>query len=671
MSQTNFSRFKYNPSQINEKEFLDKFVVRLNEFNEIFDDIKNSDYSVPTQHFVIIGQRGQGKTTLLRKLSLEIKNDKKLSQFLLPIQFTEEQYQIRSLCRLWEVVAEELENFYEEEFDGIVDILEDEYEKDDYELKCFSLLESKIKKQKKNLVLLIDNIDELFGKLKEKEQKQLREILISSPSIKIIGGSTKMFEHQYDYAKPFYEFFKIVKLKGLSSEDAIKFLRTIANDEQKAKIEEVIKNQKAKIETLLQLTGGVPRTLVILFDIFISTDGDAFDDLLKLLDEATPLYKHRMDDLPPVLQDIVHTIALNWDGMLTKEIAQKTKLESKVVSAQLKQLQKYQIIEAVSVGKNNIYKIEERFFNIWYLMRFGRKKDRSRVEWLVRFLSEWYSKEELEDKALSLISSSKDNLINEEYLYYMCEALSYTGVLDSEIECKLKKGSRDYFERVKSDFQKDLTPSDKEIYNKVIPLIHENNITEAIKILEKSKKQSGLIHSLYLLIFIKNKEFDKINLHIEGVLKNADSLSLMTIIAIFFALGIYHEMLEQLAKNNYELGCDDFNIYVLSIILLWNEKFDESYNKLDEFLKSNCVKGNEIKDYFILLISKKQYHKAKEFFEIKEYQLKEKFKPIWYALMTLMQDEYPNEIKKMGSELQEVVEGVLKKVEEYREKYKI
>ena len=38
-----------------------------------------------------------------------------------------------------------------------------------------------------------------------------------------------------------------------------------------------------------------------------------------------------------------------------------------------------------------------------------------------------------------------------------------------------------------------------------------------------------------------------------------------------------------------------------------------------------------------------------------EYDFKNRYKPVWYALMSLMQDEYPNEIKKMGSELKESV----------------
>ena len=73
--------------------------------------------------------------------------------------------------------------------------------------------------------------------------------------------------------------------------------------------------------------------------------------------------------------------------------------------------------------------------------------------------------------------------------------------------------------------------------------------------------------------------------------------------------------------------------------------------------------------FFSLLLAKEQYYQAKNILENKEFNLKEKYKPIWYALMTLMQDDFPHEIKKMGSELQESVDEVLKKVEEYRAKY--
>ncbi len=72
-----------------------------------------------------------------------------------------------------------------------------------------------------------------------------------------------------------------------------------------------------------------------------------------------------------------------------------------------------------------------------------------------------------------------------------------------------------------------------------------------------------------------------------------------------------------------------------------------------------------------LLLSKGQFYKAKEFFEIEKYQLKDRYKPVWYALMKLLEKEFPDEIKKMGSELSESVDEILLEIEKLKMKYAI
>ena len=78
---------------------------------------------------------------------------------------------------------------------------------------------------------------------------------------------------------------------------------------------------------------------------------------------------------------------------------------------------------------------------------------------------------------------------------------------------------------------------------------------------------------------------------------------------------------------------------------------------------------DEVIMYLNLLLSKGQFYKAKELFEMERYQLKERYKPIWYALMKLMEKEFPNEIKKMGSELEQSVDEVLTEIEKLKIKY--
>ena len=622
MLPTNYSRYKYTPDEMPQEEFLERFVVREEIFEEIFKDVQTSDYAVANQHYIIVGQRGQGKTTLLRKLQIEVENDTKLKSFLIPVKFAEEQYQIRSLSRLWEEVADYLQSLHEEDFPHVLDDMETHFEDDDYELKAFSYLDAALKKKKKKLLLLIDNIDELIGKLNEKEQRRLREILLSSSSFRIVGGSTKMLEQHYDYGKPFYEFFKIIKLKGFTKEESIAFLRSIGKGEQKERMEEIIKTNPSRIETLRQLTGGVPRTLVMLFDIFLDEGGNAFDDLLKVLDEATPLYKHRIDELPNQLQEIVHTIAINWDGMYTAEIAKKTRLSTKVISAQLGKLEKYDIIESEQAGKNKIYKIKERFFNIWYLMRFGRKKDRQRVEWLVRFLESWCTQEELDERAENLIGRINEGDVSESYVFHMTEALSGAGI-NPNIEHKLIKITRTFLRSIESYLYKDVSNSKFDTY------------------------AENVIHPV---IFVANKFKDNMSIDkaVSGLLKNGIEFNDKDTINIKSFL--------YLAYNEFTMSWDIFQE--------WLNNFD-----LSEIEHFQIMIDINIYEYFSLLLSKNQFYFIKNILEDTNHNLKEQYKPIWYALMTLMEDEFPHEIKKMGSELQESVDEVLKKVEEYRVKY--
>lgn len=862
MSQTNYSRYKYTPDEIDETEFLAKFVVRNHDFDDIFDDIKSSDYAVPSQHFIIVGQRGQGKTTLLRKIKLAVQAEPTLADFLIPIKFSEEQYQIRSLSRLWEEIADYLQCTAEDDFATIHDDMESHFDDADYELKSFSYLEKAVKAKNKKLLLLIDNIDELLGKLKEKEQRRLREILLTSPTLKIIGGSTKMLEQHFDYGKPFYEFFKIIRLSGLNKQECFDFLASMGDEQQKKKIASIIKNTPERIETLRRLTSGVPRTMVMLFDIFVDDGGNAFDDLLKILDDATPLYKHRMDDLPETLQDITHTIAMNWDGISTKDIAKKTRLESKTVSAQLKQLEtKYGIIESISIGKNKIYKIEERFFNIWYLMRFGRKKDRQKVEWLVNFLTSWCSPEDLERRAKGFMSAIRGGKIHESYVYHMCEALSYAG-LDIHTEHEMKESTKAYLTSKNSSFINDLSASDKETIRAALQLADENKVDVAIRLLINSQKnsasilffianiyhrtrsfkeaeyyylqslkrgsnealfclgmlyheekcfkeaekyylkaaESGVTKSLIYLghlyydqnqlskaetyylkacensdnnapfylghLYAKKNQFEKAenyyqlaikygdndafldlgalycqqglfekakdhyqtaykkgnhsvlinlgNVYFEQdqfniaesyylmALENNDNRALLNLGQIYYIQGLFdkaesyylkamnagissaQEYLAwlyfeqnydldnalQLVKTDYEQESNFSNTYAYTVILLWAEHLSQSDRLFLQWLVMDGDHSDyDITLYLTLLMAKKQLYKAKELLELPDHSLKDKCKPVWYALMTLMQDDFPHELTKMGGELQESVDEVLQQVAKFEEKY--
>jgi hypothetical protein len=232
----------------------------------------------------------------------------------------------------------------------------------------------------------------------------------------LIAGSPLYLESLLDYKQPLFEFFKVIRLEGLGEKETSELLLKLGEIyNEKEKIERIVKESPERIETLRVLTGGVPRTIALMFNIFIEYEHEnSLKDLERILDAVTPLYKHRMDDLPTQQQKIVDAVARYWDPISVKELKDRVRLESKIISAQLRQLEKNQVIQKMETGtKNNEYILRERFFNIWYLMRYGRKDDKQRVIWLVRFLESWCTNDEIEQRIAAFVRQVKDEKINE------------------------------------------------------------------------------------------------------------------------------------------------------------------------------------------------------------------------------------------------------------------
>jgi len=111
---------------------------------------------------------------------------------------------------------------------------------------------------------------------------------------------------------------------------------------------------------------------------------------------------------------------------------------------------------------------------------------------------------------------------------------------------------------------------------------------------------------------------------------------------------------------------------LLALVLLWNNEIDEALKIGKELLEnkdffyrhpSNC------KEYLLMLMAKKQYYAALKLFEESPFELKDRLKPVYYALMYFLKDDYPNEFIKMGDELKQTVEEIIKVILQWEKDY--
>ena len=407
----------YNPTQLSDEDFIDGFVARSKIADNLILRLKEISQDPTAKHHLILGQRGMGKTSLLRRLSIEIGVDESLANCMIPLTFREEQYNVHSLAAFWYNCLDSLGDWYEkngnaekaENIDTVVAKLSqsDATTADTIleEFKKFS------KQEKKRPVLFLDNVDIILEGIKGDEQWAFRRTLQRSNGIIIIGASTVYMEAFSDKDAAFYDFFQVTTLKKLSLNDLRMCLLRLSElrGESGCPVKKIVDEDPGRIQTLYDLTGGNPRTLVLLYLLLEKdSDGDVFNDLESLLDQVTSLYKARVEELSNHARVVIDAVALNWDPVIAADAGKKTGLTTSAVSTHLDRMHKEGIIEKVSVSysKKTAFQISERFFNIWYLMRHAPRRQRTRLKWLTGFLRSFYSPEQLTVRAESVLNAS-------------------------------------------------------------------------------------------------------------------------------------------------------------------------------------------------------------------------------------------------------------------------
>ncbi|WP_375447377.1 hypothetical protein [uncultured Fibrella sp.] len=730
----------YNPHNQSKEALIAGFTARKASFDRLFRDIREAPMTKPEQHYLVQGVRGMGKTTFLLRLAYEVQNTPELAERLIPIVFNEEEYGISSLADFWERTARYLEEA-DPTFAGLEDQIKAQYGGDDYERAALGTLLGTLRQHNKKLLLLIDNIGDLFRKFDELENKRLREVLLTAPELRLIGATPTLIEQTHDYSKPYFDFFRVIQLGGLNQEETKELFLKLGEAYGTDAARELVEKRPGRIEALRRLTGGVIRTMVLLFEIMVENNtGSVFRDLNALIDRVTPLYKHRIDDLPTQQQKIVAALANAWDAANTKELAQAVRLESKVVSAQLKQLINNGIVEKVETNtKNHLYRLEERFFNIWYLMRFGRKTD-ERVLWLIRFFELMFDGDEewLQEKIENLLKSIKSREITPEAALYLTTA--YSALLHNEdVEHNLKNNARIYLTEKDSSLLLSLQPSKLDVIEKCII---NNDYDQALSYITSLNSMSlerlvdtftlylvdvkldkalnifdykfrDYVSSVDIDTIIDRDDFDtnkfmcvvtaiQINETKDKLIKNysnSEDTFKKSISLFYYKVFTYYFLTKQ---KNRQLLCTKLMNFAFAFksspsleeylcensILLWNgvypdpeklfypgvgELFSEitNHSKAPELHKKNhasniqkAVLEMHFEFYLKLLLAKKQYHTTYKYFQQEEWQLKDRFKPLYYATMYFLQDEYPTEYLRMGPELAETVQDILKEVDQ-------
>lgn len=430
----------YNTGRMSPEQVIAAFAARRQQLDRIVADIAAEKVKSRAQHHLVVGQRGMGKTMLLARIAAELRSDSKLAARFIPLVFVEEQYAVDRLSKFWLNCLDSLADAREaagdmagvSEIDTTVARLTAagmRSPKDDQPLadEIYAAFATLARAGGQRPVLLVDNLQLVFERLEPGQQHSLRELLMRPGSPILVGASPSPPSPTTDYGAAFYDQFKVHYLRPLDESEMRALLMHLADVAERDDVRQRVLQHPGRLTVLRQLTGGNPRTTLTLFFLYAEDFAPSvFGDLESLLDRVTPLYKARFEELTSQQQVIASAIGNHWDPVTAPILASATGLPTSTISAQLDRLEKTGFVERTELfgDVRTGYQLAERFFNIWFLMRSASRRQRREVEFLTRFLENFYEPADRSQIARHLMD--EDHFSADRYVWSHAVAASLT-----------------------------------------------------------------------------------------------------------------------------------------------------------------------------------------------------------------------------------------------------
>ena len=381
---------KFNPGTLqSDSELIDQFVVRTREF-ELVQEVLRGNIDTPScQHVLIVAPRGRGKTMLLARAAAALRTDDEFSETLLPVRFMEESHEVFNIADFW------LETLFHmaREIAAVYPELARELRKTHSDLSgrwgeqtivdhARVAVLGAAERIDKKLVLIVENLQTLFGNVDDDFDWQLRGVLQSEPRIVLLASATSRFEGLDDPGQAFFELFRIITLKPLTTEECRCLWQTVTGDQVGAR----------DIRPLEILTGGNCRLLTIIAGFSEHRSlRQLMEELVRLVDENTEYFRGHLEVLPKSERRVYIAVIDLWQPSSTGEIAARARMDIRKVSTMLGRLAKRGAVlpQSSERGSKRFYTAAEPLYSIYYKLR--RERDEAAVvENLIRFMMAFY-----------------------------------------------------------------------------------------------------------------------------------------------------------------------------------------------------------------------------------------------------------------------------------------
>jgi tetratricopeptide (TPR) repeat protein len=402
----------YTPSTQSPEVLEELLVGRADIVEQIVDDLVRSVETATKQNHLVIGPRGIGKTHLVSVVYHRLKA--RAVEGMSIAWLREDPWGVQSIDKL--LVAINRAVAAESGQDPIV--------RADGETSAWFL--DRIAGTH-TLVLIVENMDSVFKRIKPEGQRMLRSFVNNGGRLVIFGTSPTMFAGVTSQSDPFFGSFRITKLDELTIDEAQELMARVARHREDPELELQVASEtgRHRLSVIRHLAGGHPRLWMLFADCVTV---DSLDELVPLfleaMDALTPYYQSRMKELTGDQEEIVAHLCEVRGARTVAEIAEACVIEQKSVSVQLRQLtdkgfvRKAELPGTMHTGdaRRAYFELREPLMRICMDVKESRGKP---IRLIVEFLRAWFDPARLSEL-------SKDTAKTSISFSYLTEALKFS-----------------------------------------------------------------------------------------------------------------------------------------------------------------------------------------------------------------------------------------------------
>ena len=388
---------RYSPGNMDRQSLEALFVGRGDDMEDVLSRVTTSIRSPEKHYILLVGPRGSGKTHFLALAYHRLMDrvDAADARGCVAVAvLNEEEWGVASFLDL---VVRILRSLVEEapDLDTEIAAIYDRFSKDPADAETFAVARLRQCTQGKTLLLLCENLVDLFDGLGEEGQKRWRAAIQEDGNWAIVASTPSLFSAVTLQDNPFYGFFTIRALKRIDFDTGLELLAKKAVHEGKTELAEFLRTPlgRARARAIHHLAAGNHRAYVVLSDFL---DKESLDDLvdpfMDMVDDLTPYYQDRMRQLPPAQRKIVEFLCLEGKPATIKDISTPCLMSHQTAAKQIGELSTAGFVGRTRSGRNTFCELSEPLMRICIEVK-DNKAPHFRL--FVEFLRHWFTTREL------------------------------------------------------------------------------------------------------------------------------------------------------------------------------------------------------------------------------------------------------------------------------------